>query len=166
AAMIFANGRLFAHLTVAENISLPLQYHARQLEASTEELVHRALEQTGLTDRADKLPRQIPRALHQRVALARALALSPEALLVDSPLIGVDQRNIRWWIDFLCAAHAGDPRFGRPITIIIATDDLRPWLDTARQFAVLSDHRFLNVGGREQVKAAPDATVRDLLTGA
>lgn len=162
-AMVFGNGRLFSHLTVAENIALPLDYHGLR---QSQEQVNRALEQAGLMEYASRLPRQIPRALHQRVALARAMALSPEVLLVDNPLVGVDQRNARWWIDFLCAAHAGDPKIGRQLTLVIATDDLRPWLDTAQEFGVVTDRRFERIGGREQVKNASETIVRDLLTGA
>jgi ABC-type transporter Mla maintaining outer membrane lipid asymmetry ATPase subunit MlaF len=164
-AMVFANGRLFSHLTVAENIALPLNYHAVG-GATTEELVDKALDQTGLSSVADRFPRQIPRSAHQKVALARALALSPDVLLVDNPLVGVDQRTTRWWIDFLCAAHGGDPKIGHPLTLVIATDDLRPWMDAARQFGVLREHRFETIGGRAELAANSEALVRELLTGA
>ena len=165
-AMIFGNGRLFAHLTVAENIELPLQYHSDSRSGSSGEKVKEALATAGISHLSDRLPHQIPRALHQRVALARGLALSPEVLLVDNPLVGIDQRGTRWWIDFLCAAHTGDAKFGRQITIVVATDDLRPWTDSAKEFAILRDRRFEVVGGREQVRSTSEAIVRELLTGA
>jgi ABC-type transporter Mla maintaining outer membrane lipid asymmetry ATPase subunit MlaF len=165
-AMVFGNGRLFSHLTVAENIALPLDYHGASHGGKDPELVGAALALAGISHLADRYPRDVPRSLHQRIALARALALSPEVLLIDNPLGGVDQRSTRWWIDFLCAAHVGDPQIGRRLTIVVATDDLRPWIDTARQFGVLRERRFEAIGGREQVRSTSQAIVRELLTGA
>ncbi len=165
-AMVFANGRLFSHLTISQNIGLPIEYHEGLRASRAQERIQLALDQAGVAELADKLPRDVPRSLHQRVALARALALSPEVLLVDNPLVGVDQRNARWWLDFLCAAHAGQGALDRPLTLVIASDDLRPWLDTAEQFGILRDRRFQTIGGREQIKSTSESIVRDLLTPA
>jgi ABC-type transporter Mla maintaining outer membrane lipid asymmetry ATPase subunit MlaF len=163
-AMVFTNGRLFGHLTISENIALPLNYHAAA-RGAVQDKVAAALQRVGIADLADKLPRQVPRSLHQRIALARALALSPEVLLIDNPLVGIDQRNTRWWMDFLCAVHVGDPALGR-LTLVIATDDYRPWMDSAKQFAVLQNRHLEIVGGRAEATEAPPGIVRDLLTGA
>jgi ABC-type transporter Mla maintaining outer membrane lipid asymmetry ATPase subunit MlaF len=81
-------------------------------------------------------------------------------------LLGIDQRNVRWWIDFLCAAHTGAAPLTKALTIVVATDDLRPWLDTAHQFAILRNRRFEMVGGREEVKNTSETLVRELLTPA
>ncbi len=165
-AMVFDTGRLFAHLTIAENIGLPLEYHEGIRPARANDRIKFALELADIVHLADRFPRQVARSLHQRVALARALALSPDVLLVDNPLLGVDQRNARWWIDFLCAAHAGKTALGKPLTLVIAADDLRPWLDTAQQFGVLRERRFEKIGGREEVRNTSEGLVRDLLTPA
>jgi phospholipid/cholesterol/gamma-HCH transport system ATP-binding protein len=165
-AMVFDNGRLFSHMTITENIALPIQYHESLRGPAADERVRFALDLAGISSLAERFPREVPRGLHQRVALARALAMSPEVLLLDNPLGGVDQRNARWWVDFLCAVHVGDPRMSHPLTLVVATDDLRPWLDTAHQFGVLRDRRFESVGGREQVKNTSETLVRELLTPA
>jgi ABC-type transporter Mla maintaining outer membrane lipid asymmetry ATPase subunit MlaF len=165
-AMIFADGRLFSHMTVIENIALPLEYHGEIKSSNRADRIESALRLAGIVQLADKFPRQVPRALHQRVALARALALLPDVLLVDNPLGGVDQRSVRWWIDFLCAANKGDDRIRRHMTIVVATDDLRPWIDAAKDFAVLRDRHFEVIGDREALKTTSEAIVHELLAPA
>ena len=165
-AMVFDSGRLFSHLTVAENIGLPIEYHEGIRPHRAKERILFALELAGIAQLADQFPRMVPRALHQRVALARALALSPDVLLVDNPLLAVDQRNARWWVDFLCAAHAGKTALGKALTLVVAVDDLRPWLDAAQQFGVVRDRRFEIIDGHEEVINASEEVVRDLFNPA
>jgi hypothetical protein len=42
-------------------------------------------------------------------------------------------------------------------------DDLRPWRDRARQFAVLRDGRLHVLGSRAQLADAADSVVKELL---
>jgi len=154
-AMVFASGRLFNGLTVAQNIALPLFYHHDFTTEKIAERVSQALELTGLTEWGNKRPTSITRNLHQRIGLARGLALEPEILLIDNPLTGIDPRQARWWLDFLCQAI-------KTKTIVIATDDFRAWLEVGRQFAVLRERQFEVIGGREEVRKSSDALVREL----
>jgi phospholipid/cholesterol/gamma-HCH transport system ATP-binding protein len=161
-AMIFSSGRLFSSLSVAENITLPLQYHQKD-KRNIAQAVDAALELVGIQHLKEQTPADIPAGMHQRIALARALALSPEVLLIDNPLGGVDPRQGRWWLEFLCDLNKGHDKLSRPMTIVVATDDLRPWRDTGRQFAILKKNRFEPVGDREAVKLTQDSLVRELL---
>jgi ABC-type transporter Mla maintaining outer membrane lipid asymmetry ATPase subunit MlaF len=160
-AMVFSGGRLFSDLTVAENIALPLRYHGHTNMKTVGEKVAAALEMTGLTHLATQWPADITLNLHQRIALARALVLSPEVLLLDNPLGNVDARLGRWWLDFLCLLNKGGA--GPPMTIVIATDNLRPWVDTASRFAVLKDKQLEAIGGRQEVRSSQNTIVRELL---
>lgn len=158
-AMVFASGRLFNSLTVAQNIALPLSYHHSLSAETLSTRVSEALERTGLTQYSNQRPDQITRNLHQRVGLARALALQPEVILVDNPLAAVDPRQGRWWLEFLCEAH-------KTLTVIVATDDFRAWMDVGKQFAVVRERQLELVGGREEMRQSKDALVRELLTPA
>ena len=158
-AMIFTTGRLFNGMTVEQNIALPLAYHHALRDDEIAETVSNALEKTGLGAWAKRRPDQITRNLHQRIGLARALALRPEVLLIDNPLAGVDPRQGRWWLDFLCELK-------ETMTIVVATDDLRPWTEVGTHFALLKDHRLEVIGGRKEIRQSEDALVRELLTPA
>ena len=158
-AMVFTNGRLFNGLSVAQNIALPLSYHHSYEEKELADRVSAALSRTGLSVWANKRPDQITRNLHQRIGLARALALEPEVLLIDNPLGGVDPRQGRWWLDFVCEAK-------KTMTIVVTTDDFRAWTDVGTQFALLKERLFEVIGGREEVRQSQDALVLELLTPA
>jgi phospholipid/cholesterol/gamma-HCH transport system ATP-binding protein len=162
--VVFDTGRLFGNLTVAENLALPLAYHFHLPAEKRLQTVEKVLQAVGLTEIANERSAQITRNLHQRVGLARALALNPEVLLIDNPLLSVDPRQARWWLEFLCDLNTGrTPLRKEPITIIVASDDLRPWTDTARQFAFIKEKSFHLAGDRESLKAVQEPILRDLL---
>jgi len=161
---VFDGGQLFNRLTVAENVALPLRYHHNLTRAQADSEARRMLELTGLEPLADSTPGAIGRNWRKRVGLARALMLKPEVLLLDNPLAGLDLRHGNWWLKFLGELSRGHEFCdGRPMTLVVTADDLRPWRQCAKQFAALKDKRFLVLGSWEQIGAAPDELVQELL---
>lgn len=82
---------VFPHLTVLENVALPLQRgapRARQRDAEGRALT--LLERFGLGTMANAYPAQMSGGELQRVALARVMALQPDILLVDEPFAALD----------------------------------------------------------------------------
>src|SRR5512137_1852854 len=73
--LVFDGGQLLQHLTLAENISLPLRYHQDCSAAECTGPVAALLELTGLARWADEYPGDITHNRRQRAGLARALAL-------------------------------------------------------------------------------------------
>ena len=145
--LVFDGGRVLRHLTVAENVGLPICYHRDQPVEEAAVEIDRLLALTGLSVWADQPTMSLSRNWQQRVGLARALALQPEVLLVDNPLSGLDPRDAAWWLAFLSQLAAGHPDLGgRPMTLVVSCDDLRPWQGRARQFAVLRDRRLVPLG--------------------
>lgn len=164
---VFEGGQLFNHLTVSENISLPLRYHHNLSAADAAGETQKMLELTELAPWADSTPGTLARNWQRRVGLARALMLRPEVLLVDNPLTGLDLRQRAWWLNLLEKLSRGHEWMnGRPMTLVITTNDLRPWRGEGRQFAFLRDKRFMVLGGWKEVEAANDQVVRELASSA
>lgn len=161
--LVFENGgRLFSHLTMAENIALPLRYHSNGSDDEVQQCVKAILALTGLTDEAERLPAQTTRAWRQRGGLARALALQPEILLLDNPLGNLDLRHTRWWLDFLARLGTGHEFMnGKAVTLIITTEDPRPWLEQGRQFALLKNRTWLPLGNRAELAADTGPLLRE-----
>lgn len=162
--LVFDGGQLLGHLTVAENIALPLRYHQRLPARESEARVRELLEWAQLMPWANSTPANVGRGWRQRAGLARALALQPEVLLLDSPLTGLDGRQVWWWrgmLDELSRGHsiAG----GRPVTLVVTADDLRPWRGHARRVACLEAGRLRVLGDWNAVERATADSVRELL---
>jgi phospholipid/cholesterol/gamma-HCH transport system ATP-binding protein len=157
-------GRLFNHMTVAENLALPLCYHRNCAPTTAEERVQTVLRLMELAEVAHETPVVLNRNLRQRVALARALVLSPELLFLDNPLTSIDPREARWWIKFLEALRQKHPILeGREATIVVGTDDLRLWGEGDHQFAFIHEGRLLAVGRRADLLQQHNPVLRQLL---
>lgn len=107
------------HLTVTENIALPLKVAGRPTDdAETVEDLNELLTWVGLTDRAEAYPPELSGGERQRAALARGVIMSPDVLIADEPTGNVDwemsQRLLRLLVEL--------NKMGK--TVLIATHDL------------------------------------------
>src|SRR6516162_8086233 len=67
---VFADGKLFNHLTVAGNVALPLSYHKNLTSEEAASAVERLLELLELAPFANTTPANLPANWRQRAALA------------------------------------------------------------------------------------------------
>jgi ABC-type transporter Mla maintaining outer membrane lipid asymmetry ATPase subunit MlaF len=155
--LLFDGGRLLNHLSVIDNVSLPMQYHENLGTVECHDRAATLLEKVGLGDYTNRMPGTINRRLQQRAGLARALALQPKVLLLDNPLSGLDPREALWWLSFL------DELSAEGLTLVVAADDLRPWRGRAHRFAILRDRRFVPLGTREELAGHREPLLRELL---
>jgi len=162
--LIFDGGQLLGHLTLAENISLPLHYHRRLPPDEVGVRVGEMLEAMELTAWANSAPARVGRSWRQRAGLARALVLQPEVLLLDSPLTGLDARHASWWLGFLDELRRGHPLVGgKPMTLVATADDLRPWRRHAERVACLGGRRLMVLGDWASADASNQHALRELL---
>ena len=163
---VFDSGQLFTQMTIAENVALPLRYHENLSRTAAEPRVQALMEMMELTAFAHRSPATVARNWQKRAGLARALMLQPDLLLLDNPLSGLDARHTAWCLNFLEQLSAGHSfRGGRPMTLVVATDDLRPWMAGSRKFALINRKTFSVIGAVEQLTASNDPLVRELLSG-
>jgi putative ABC transport system ATP-binding protein len=158
-----SGGRLFHHLTVAENLALPLRYHTELPADETNDRIDRMLQATNLAECRNRTPGRLNAAWRQRVALARALMMRPEVLLIDNPLAAAGPQEWRWWREFLMKLSSEGLAGGRALTLVLTCHDLRPWTDQGRQFALLKQKKWLSIGGREQLAGCAEPLLRELL---
>lgn len=155
--LLFDGGRLLNHLSLIDNVCLPMQYHENLVGAECRDRAGTLLEKVGLADYTTRMPGTINRRLQQRAGLARALALQPKVLLLDNPLSGLDPREALWWLNFL------DQLSAEGLTLVVAADDLRPWRGRAHQFALLRDKHLVPVGSRDELASQTEPLLRELL---
>ena len=83
-AMLFQDGNLFPHLTLAQNVGLGLRPSLR-LNDEEKEKVAQALERVGLAAFAARKPGDVSGGQQSRAALARVLVQGRPLLLLDEP---------------------------------------------------------------------------------
>jgi putative spermidine/putrescine transport system ATP-binding protein len=141
--MVFQNYALFPHMTVAENLSFPLEVR-KFGKSEREEKVKRALEMVQMGAFGGRRPAQLSGGQQQRIALARALVFEPELVLMDEPLGALD-KQLRETLQFEITRLAHN----LGITTVYVTHDQTEALTMSDRVAVFDD-------GRIQQLAAPD----------
>jgi thiamine transport system ATP-binding protein len=89
--MVFQDNQLFPHLNVYDNIAFGLRM-AKVDKRVIAECCQELLDLVGLTEAAKQSVSTLSGGEAKRVALARALAPSPQVLLLDEPLTGLDNQ--------------------------------------------------------------------------
>jgi NitT/TauT family transport system ATP-binding protein len=91
-SFIFQDATLLPWRTVEQNVGLglELEHAARELRRSK---VAEMLELVGLTQVAERYPRQLSGGMKMRVSIARALVSQPRILLLDEPFAALDEMS-------------------------------------------------------------------------
>jgi iron(III) transport system ATP-binding protein len=139
--MVFQDGALFPHLTVAGNVAFG---------ASRPERVADCLELVGLAGRARSYPHELSGGEGRRIALARALAADPEVVLLDEPFAALDaglRDSLRSEVTQILRT-AGT-------SALLVTHDQAEALSLAGTVAVMRAGRIEQVGTPEEIYERP-----------
>jgi putative ABC transport system ATP-binding protein len=94
---VFQSDNLIEHLTVEENVLLPMRLARKE----NEQRLRTLLDTLGLIPHRRAYPGQLSGGEAARAALAVALAVDPRILLADEPTGEVDATTEAWVLDFL-----------------------------------------------------------------
>jgi branched-chain amino acid transport system ATP-binding protein len=159
-ARTFQNIRLFANMTVLENVLVGRHTRTkeglfsallrgpgyRRAEAEGREKAMALLEFTGLAHKADHLARNLPYGEQRKLEIARALASEPGLLLLDEPTAGMNPQETRAAEELVFAIR------DRGIAILVIEHDMRFIFNLCDRTAVLVQGQKIVEGDRETVQ--------------
>ena len=144
--MVFQEGALFPHLTVAQNVAFGL---ARGPQRKVK--VAEALKLMDLEGYDRRYPHQLSGGQQQRVALARALAPEPDLILMDEPFSNLDA-GLRGQLRTEVRAILKE----RQATVVCVTHGQEEAMQIGDRIAVMSEGRIEQLGSPEDVFHNPE----------
>jgi putative ABC transport system ATP-binding protein len=134
---VFQDNRLAEHLTVRQNVAIPLLFVGCEKAKALEE-ADTALEKADIASRAGSYPRNLSFGQRKRVCIARALASNPPLILADEPTAGLDSASGDAVMDLLSGLNEAGST-----AIVIATHN-EAHAHRARKLFKLVDGRLTN----------------------
>lgn len=138
--MVFQTPNVFP-VSVARNVSIPLQLASDCPRHEIQERTQQALEAVGLwqevKDRLDSPAEQLSGGQQQRLCLARALALKPCLLLLDEPTSSLDVHAARGIEDLLL-------HLGSQYPVVLVSHSLSQARRLGRKLLLLDQGRIIH----------------------
>lgn len=127
---VFQQYHLLPHMTVLENVMVPLRYQGIE-KRERKEMALAALESVGLSDRVSHLPAELSGGQKQRAAIARATVTRPNIILADEPTGALDSVTGKAVMELFEKINSSGT------TIVIVTHDHRIGAATKRCIRIL-----------------------------
>ncbi|MYB33598.1 MAG: ABC transporter ATP-binding protein [Gammaproteobacteria bacterium] len=138
---VFQSFHLLPHLTVAENVALPLVYRGIRRTLRMRKALE-CLRLVGLEGHAGHHPDQLSGGQKQRVAIARAVIGEPAILLADEPTGALDADTASEVLELFKSLNVK-----RQTTILIITHDIQVANQCLRQFLMKNGTLHERVAG-------------------
>ena len=120
---IFQNYNLLPHLTVYDNIVLPMELDGRSVDTH---YLNDIVTSLGLDDKLQRRPNKLSGGQQQRVAIARALITKPAIILADEPTGNLDSHTSHEVLGLLCTAGR---KFHQTIVMITHNEEIAQMAD-------------------------------------
>ncbi|MFJ3333610.1 ATP-binding cassette domain-containing protein [Streptomyces sp. NPDC086766] len=160
-ARTFQNIRLFANMTVLENVLVGRHTRTKEglwsallrgpgfkkAEKASEERAMELLEFIGLAHKRDHLARNLPYGEQRKLEIARALASEPGLLLLDEPTAGMNPQETRATEELVFAIR------DKGVAVLVIEHDMRFIFNLCDRVAVLVQGEKLVEGTSEVVQA-------------
>ncbi|MDF6041835.1 ABC transporter ATP-binding protein [Streptomyces sp. JH14] len=160
-ARTFQNIRLFANMTVLENVLVGRHTRTKEglwsallrgpgfkkAEAASNARAMELLEFIGLQDKADHLARNLPYGDQRKLEIARALASDPGLLLLDEPTAGMNPQETRVTEELIFAIR------DQGIAVLVIEHDMRFIFNLCDRVACLVQGEKLVEGTSEVVQS-------------
>jgi branched-chain amino acid transport system ATP-binding protein len=160
-ARTFQNIRLFANMTVLENVLVGRHTRTKEglwsallrgpgfkkAEKASEERSMELLDFIGLAAKRDHLARNLPYGEQRKLEIARALASEPGLLLLDEPTAGMNPQETRATEELVFAIR------DQGIAVLLIEHDMRFVFNLSDRVAVLVQGEKLVEGTSETVQA-------------
>lgn len=130
---VFQFHYLIAELSALENVLLPAEKLGQAIQRK--KLALSLLSDFGLSDKMNRLPRQLSGGEQQRVAIARALVMQPKYIFADEPTGALDSKNGELVMNIMREANES-----RGAAIILVTHD--------PDFALIAKRQIHLIDGR------------------
>tara|TARA_B110000091_G_C13821182_1_gene481003 strand:+ start:2467 stop:3195 length:729 start_codon:yes stop_codon:yes gene_type:complete len=135
--MVFQQFNLFPHLTILENITLPLIKVKKINKTEAIKLANDVLKKVKILDQKDKYPSTLSGGQQQRCAIARSLAMNPKIMLFDEPTSALDPEMIKEVLDVMSDLAKGG------MTMIIVTHEMGFAKNIANRIIFMDEGRII-----------------------
>jgi molybdate transport system ATP-binding protein len=142
---VFQDGRLFPHMTVAQNLDYGRRMYRIPADVDERERVVTLLDIARLLDRR---PGKLSGGERQRVAIGRALLMRPQLLLLDEPLASLDASRKREIFPYLLRLR------DETVPMIYVSHNAAELRRIATTIVRIDDGRVSGVGGAERLDTA------------
>ncbi|SDH95997.1 amino acid ABC transporter ATP-binding protein, PAAT family [Actinokineospora alba] len=156
--MVFQSFNLFAHKTIAENVSLAPLKVRKMPAAEARKTTMALLERVGIANQADKYPAQLSGGQQQRAAIARALAMKPKVMLFDEPTSALDPEMVQEVLDVMTSLAS------EGMTMLVVTHEMGFARKAAHRVIFMSDGEVVEDTTPDEFFTAPkSARAKDFL---
>lgn len=163
-ARTFQNIRLFAELSVLDNVKIAYHFHVKygilesvlrigryhKEEAEIEKKAIALLEIFKLGDKKDEIAKNLPYGEQRRLEIARALAAQPKLLLLDEPAAGMNPQETR---ELMKMIQWIKNEFD--LTILLIEHDMSLVMNVCERIYVLEYGSIIAQGIPEEIKNNP-----------